>query len=137
MMLKNLWIKYKDILLYILFGAVTTGVNYLVYMPLYNGLGLSATLSNMIAWAVSVLVAFLTNKPFVFHSNDWSWGVTLPELWKFVACRIGSGVLETVFIALTVDVLSLDGNIMKLIISVAVVAINYVGSKLLFTHKEK
>lgn len=123
--------KYQDILSYLFFGVLTTSVNYVVYLPLYNWLGLSATVSNAIAWAVSVAFAFLTNKPFVFKSHDWSASVVLPELAKFIGTRVGSGFLETVIIFITVDLLAWDGNIMKLATSVLVVIINYVGSKLL------
>ena len=134
--IKSMLIKYKEILLYLIFGGLTTAVNLLVYYPLYNIAGLSGTVSNIIAWAVAVLFAFFTNKPFVFESHDWSKAVVLPEFAKFVGCRIGSGALETVFITVTVDLLMLNGNLMKVIISVAVVLINYVGSKLLFKKND-
>lgn len=134
--IKDLITKYYDILSYLFFGVLTTVVNFLIYYPCYNVLGLSAAVSNMIAWVGAVAFAFLTNKPFVFKSNDWSPAVTIPELIKFVGCRLGSGLLETGFMALTVDLLQWNGNIMKVIISVAVVILNYVGSKLLvFTKK--
>lgn len=128
--------KYWDILSYLFFGVLTTAVNFLVYTPLYHYLELSATVSNVIAWTVSVLFAFLTNKPFVFKSHDWSAGVVLPELGKFTACRVGSGLLETGFLALTVDVLQLNGLVMKVIASVFVVIANYAGSKLLVFRKK-
>ncbi len=128
--------KYYDVLAYLFFGVLTTAVNYLVYLPCYNLLGLSASFSNVIAWVAAVAFAYLTNKPFVFKSHDWSWRTVGPELARFVGCRVGSGALETAFIFLTVDVLSLNGNIMKLITSVLVVILNYVGSKLLVFRKK-
>ena len=85
----------------------------------------------MISWVVSVAFAFLTNKPFVFRSHDWSAKVVWPELVKFVGCRVGSGVMETVILFVTVDTLRWNGNIWKLVTSVLVVVVNYVGSKLL------
>ena len=127
----DLFRKYRDILSYLFFGVLTTLVNFLVYYPLTNLMGCNATVANVIAWAVSVAFAFLTNKPFVFRSYDWSANVVLPELGKFVGTRIGSGALETAMIFLLVDCLSLDGNIVKIAVSVLVVVINYVGSKLL------
>lgn len=133
--IKNLVHKHWDILSYLFFGGLTTVVNYIVYLPCYNWLGISAALSNVIAWVVAVAFAYLTNKPFVFRSHDWSWQTVGPELAKFVGCRVGSGLLETVVIFLTVDLLDFNGNIMKLILSVAVVILNYVGSKLLVFKK--
>ena len=86
--------KYWDVLSYLFFGVLTTVVNYLVYLPCYNLLGLSASVSNAIAWVVAVAFAYLTNKPWVFKSHDWSRQTVIPELTKFVGCRVGSGVLD-------------------------------------------
>lgn len=133
----ELFKRHWDIVTYLFFGGLTTLVNYVVYLPCYNLLGLSATGSNVIAWVLSVAFAFLTNKPFVFQSHDWSAPVLLPELGKFVGCRAGSGMLETAIILVTVDLLRWDGNWMKLIVSIVVVIGNYFGSKLLvFTKKQ-
>ena len=127
--------KYWDVLSYLFFGVLTTVVNYLVYLPCYNLLNLSASVSNAIAWVVAVAFAYLTNKPWVFKSHDWSRQTVIPELTKFVGCRVGSGVLETGIIFLTVDLLGWNGNIMKLVTSVLVVIFNYVASKLLVFNK--
>ena len=135
--MKNLIRKYWDVLSYLFFGGLTTVVNYLVYLPCYNLLGWPATVSNMVAWVFAVAFAFLTNKPFVFKSHDWSMKTVLPELSKFLGCRIGSGVLETLFLLVTVDLLHWNGNWMKLITSVLVVILNYFGSKLLVFNKQK
>ena len=127
--------KYWDILAYLFFGVLTTAVNYLVYLPCFNLLHLSASLSNIIAWVVAVAFAYLTNKPWVFRSHDWSRQTVIPELTKFVGCRVGSGALETGIIFVTVDLLSFNGNVMKLLTSVLVVILNYIGSKLLVFKK--
>ena len=127
--------RYKDILIYLVFGVLTTLVNYLVYLPCYNLLGVSASVSNVIAWAVAVVFAYLTNKPFVFRSHDWSGSVMIPELAKFVGSRVFSGFLETAIIFLTVDCMSWNGNAMKLCTSVLVVVLNYIASKLLVFRK--
>ncbi len=133
--LRGLIEKYYDIISYLFFGVLTTAVNYLVYMPLYNLSGLSASVSNVIAWVVAVAFAYLTNKPFVFKSHDWSAKTVIPELTKFVGCRVASGLSETAILLLTVDTLHWDGNIWKLITSVLVVVLNYIGSKLLVFKK--
>ena len=129
--------KYWDILSYLFFGGLTTVVNYLIYLPCYNLLHLSASVSNVIAWVVAVAFAYLTNKPFVFKSHDWSWKTVGPELAKFVGCRVGSGLLETAIIFLSVDFLLWNGNIWKLVTSVLVVILNYVGSKLFVFRNKK
>lgn len=127
--------KYYDILAYLFFGVLTTAINYIVYLPCYNLLHYSAAVSNVIAWVVAVAFAYLTNKPFVFKSHDWSAKTVVPELTKFVTCRIGSGVMETSIIFLTVDLLHWNGNVMKLITSVLVVIVNYAASKLVVFRK--
>ena len=134
--LRSIIVKYWDILTYLVFGVLTTVVNYAVYLPVYNFCGISAVVSNMIAWVVAVAFAFLTNKPFVFHSHDWSAQTVLPELTKFVSCRIASGALETVILFLSVDCMNWNGNIWKLVTQVLVIIINYVGSKLLVFRKK-
>lgn len=129
--------KYKSFLLYAFFGIITTVVNYAVYFPLYNFTGMSGTLSNAIAWIASVLVAFLTNKPFVFKSMDWSFHVVKTEFVRFVICRLGSMIIESGIILVTVDLLGMEGNIIKLVTSVFVIIANYAASKLLvFRNKQ-
>lgn len=132
--MKKIWElmkKHREVLVYLVFGVLTTVVNYLVYLPCYNLLKIPASVSNVISWACAVIFAYLTNKPFVFRSMDWSMKTVVPEFLKFVGCRVASGALETGILLLTVDVLHQDGNLWKLATSVLVVAANYVGSKLL------
>jgi len=132
----RIWIRdHYDICLYLVFGVLTTAVNYLVYLPCYNILQLSAAVSNVIAWIAAVVFAYLTNKPFVFRSHDWSAKTVVPELVKFVGSRILSGGLETLIIFVTVDCFLWNGNLMKLVTSVAVVILNYIASKLLVFRK--
>lgn len=135
--IKSLIQRYYGVLAYLIFGVLTTAVNYLVYLPCYNLLELSAAVSNVIAWVGAVAFAFLTNKPFVFRSHDWSLAVVWPELTKFVGCRIGSGLLETLIIFLAVDCMNWNGNLWKLLTSILVVILNYFGSKLLVFRKGK
>lgn len=134
--IRELVTKYWDIVSYLFFGVCTTIVNYLIYIPCYNFLEMSATVSNMIAWVVAVAFAYLTNKPFVFKSNDWSAKTVVPELTKFVGCRIGSGAAETLILFLAVDLMGWNGNIWKLVTQVMVVVLNYIGSKLLVFRKQ-
>lgn len=134
--IKSLIVQHWEVLSYLIFGVLTTVVNYLVYLPVYNILGLSAALSNAIAWVVAVAFAYLTNKPFVFKSHDWSAKTVIPELTKFVGCRIASGAAETLILLVTVDFLHWNGNIWKLVTSVLVVVMNYIGSKLVVFRKK-
>ena len=134
--LKNLLLRHYDILVYLVFGVLTTAVNYLVYLPCYNLLHLGSAVSNVIAWAAAVAFAYVTNKPFVFHSHDWSAKTVIPELTKFIGTRLGSGGLETLVLLIVVDILSMNGNLWKLLTSVLVVILNYIGSRLLVFRKQ-
>lgn len=133
---RSLWEKYRSILIYLIFGVLTTAVNYLVYIPCLKLLGLSASVSNVIAWCVAVLFAFLTNKPFVFESKDWSAKTVVPEFTKFVGTRVASGLMETVILMVAVDMLGWNGVIWKLVPNVIVVILNYIGSKLLVFRRK-
>lgn len=133
---KSLLLRYWDVLSYLIFGVLTTIVNYLIYLPAYNLLGFSAALSNAIAWVVAVAFAYLTNKPFVFKSHDWSSRTVIPELTKFVSCRLASGAAETLILLVSVDIMGWNGNIWKLVTQFLVLVMNYIGSKfLVFRNK--
>ena len=134
--IRSLLEKYWDIITYLIFGVLTTVVNYMVYLPAYNLLGLSASVSNVLSWVVAVAFAYLTNKPFVFKSHDWSRENVIPELTKFVSCRLASGAMETVILLVAVDMLGWNGNIWKLLTQVMVVVLNYVFSKLIVFRKK-
>ena len=133
--LKDLLTRYYDILVYLVFGVLTTLVNYIVYLPCFNLLDLSSSVSNVIAWAAAVAFAYVTNKPFVFRSHDWSKETVIPELTRFVGTRLGSGAMETLILFVFVDLFHMNGNLWKLLTSVLVVILNYVGSKLLVFKK--
>lgn len=122
-------LKHKEILIYVAFGVLTTAVNFGVFRLCRGFLNLSAASGNIAAWFIAVLFAFLTNKLFVFKSKRWSRKVIAPEFVKFVACRIGSGVMETVFLFITVDCINGNGTILKLIASGFVMVLNYISGK--------
>ena len=134
--IRDLIRKYWNILSYLFFGGLTTLVNYLIYFPLYYYCKLPASVSNAVAWIGAVIFAFLTNKPFVFGSHNWSKEVVLQEAGKFVGSRVFSGLVETGFIAMTVDYLKWHSLTMKVVASIGVIILNYIASRL-FVFKKK
>lgn len=134
--IRALVVKHWEVLSYLFFGVLTTVVNYVVFALAVQLLPVSATVGNVIAWVVAVAFAYLTNKPFVFRSHDWSAKTVVPELGKFLSCRIGSGVMETGIILVAVDILGGNKYLWKLLTNVLVVIVNYVGSKLLVFRKK-
>ena len=81
--------KHKDILLYLIFGVLTTLVNYGVYLPLYHYAGASAAVSNTLAWAAAVIFAFLCAA-----GGTWLFGVRLG--WLAVGAYMGMALDECV-----------------------------------------
>ena len=135
--MKALLEKYRDVITYLFFGVLTTAVDYLVSFVCHYGLGISPTVSTVIAWAAAVIFAYLTNKSWVFHSKDWSVKIILPEFAKFVGSRVLSGVLVTVSIKVTVEILGWNFPLMKIVTSVLNIILNYIASKLLVFTKKK
>ena len=142
--IKALFVKYYDILVYLVFGVMTTVVNYLIYLPCYNLLGLSSSVSNVIAWAVAVAFAYVTNKPFVFKSRSWSPGVVKKELASFIGARLLTFALEELGLFVAANLLHLgryaafgvDGIMLsKLVLNVLVIIGNYILSKWIIFKK--
>lgn len=157
--------KFKEILLYLVFGVLTTVVNLVVF-KCFEHLT-HVLIVNVIAWVVSVAFAFFTNKLFVFESKSWKGNVVVKEAVSFTGARLFSlGVEELgIFLMITVFKLTtvlghfatwcldltkivkitmpdflyekLDGTMMvKLILAVIVVIMNYVFSKLIIFKKK-
>lgn len=134
--LKKLILKHKDILLYIIFGVLTTVINIITYFLTYNILSIPNIPSTIIAWVVSVIFAFLTNKKYVFESTDWNKNTLIKEGWKFTSCRIGTGVLELIIMYVFVDLLKYNGLVFKVLTNVIVIILNYIASKLIIFKKK-
>ncbi len=122
-----LYIKWREYILYIFFGGLTTVVNFIFYFALKNAIGYLA--ANVVAWAASVLFAFVTNRIWVFNSKRRSIKAVFAEFIAFISSRLLSGGIETALLYIFVDLLAQSENIFKIIISVVVVILNYVFSK--------
>ena len=157
--MKNLFRKIKKLflklltpetLLYLIFGALTTVVNFVVFDRMNNALGEKYVLvSETVAFVVSVLFAFFTNKPFVFESKDWSLRTLAREIPTFFGGRILSFLIEAGLVlaardwfhagrwALCIGSLRINGlTVAKVPIAVIVVILNYLFSKLLVFKKQ-
>ncbi len=128
--LKALCLKYKELLLYLIFGVLTTVVNWVIYFPLVNLFSVHYQLANVIGWVAAVLFAFVTNKVFVFEKKDFSPAKVGKELLSFTLSRVVSLLSEMAVMFLFVDLIPLGENIAKVIAAVLVVVLNYVFSKL-------
>ena len=119
----------KELIMYLIFGCLTTIINIVSYYVLYNIFNILNVASTAIAWTISVIFAFITNKIYVFESNSFDKNIILKELGLFLIYRIFSGVLDIVIMHTTVDILKLDSTICKLATNVIVIIINYILSK--------
>lgn len=122
--------KKKSLVRYTLFGCITVAVDWFIYFAMYEWMDQSATVSNVVSWFGAVLAAFLSNKPYVFDSHDWSGKVVVPEFTKFLSGRFGALVLQTGLMALTVDYLNWDSSLMKVLTTILVVLVNLIVSYL-------
>lgn len=134
--IKELIIKYKFIILYGIFGVLTTVINIGVYGVLYSGLGVSNVISNVIAWIISVLFAFITNKLWVFESKSFNFKLFVKELGSFTVCRVATGVLDLVIMFVGVDLLKGPAIILKIASNIIVIILNYVMSKIFVFRKK-
>ena len=135
--LKQLYTKYKSIILYMVFGAGTTMVNIVTYYVMYDLLSAPNVPSDIAAWITSVLFAFVTNRWYVFEQTDNSVRRLARDFVSFVGCRLATGVMDVAIMYLSVDVMGWNGLVWKLISNAIVVILNYIASKYFIFKKEK
>ena len=142
-MIKTLFIKYKELITYVIFGVLTTLVNFFAFWIFTKIFGEDLYLvNNAIAWVVGVVFAYITNKLFVFESKSWDLKVITKEITGFLGARIFSFLVEEGGMFLFVSVLGLGEKsltllgftitgqfIVKILLAVIVVILNYVFSK--------
>ncbi len=147
--LKGLFLKYKEIIMYLIFGVLTTLVSWgsyalfeIIFGTFIRGSIVLSSVANVLSWIVAVLFAFITNKLWVFESKSFNSNVLIKELTTFVGSRLATGVLEWVgvpllmLIGLNQSIFGIEGMLAKVVVSVIVVILNYILSKL-FVFKNK
>lgn len=155
--LRTLFEKYREIIAYLFWGIMTTLVSWLTF-ALFSlmlggvtaqlrmfGLTVSAAVlaANILSWICAVLFAFVTNKLWVFDSKSWAARVVWPELLKFLSARAATGIFEIAAVPLLAaagldqTVFGVEGMLAKAIVTVVVVILNYVFSKLIVFRGKK
>lgn len=138
--------KYWEIITYIFWGGMSTIVSwgsYSIFVHIFGEWESKVAVANVLSWLCAVVFAFFTNKLWVFNSKSWSLKVLLPEAAKFLSARITTGVFEIVAVPLLVAIglnqmiFGIDGMVAKVLVSVVVVVLNYVFSKLFIFKKSK
>lgn len=145
----RIFTRYKEIITYIFFGVLTTLVSWVSYALFANVCHLSVFFSNLFSWILAVSFAFVTNKLWVFRSVSWNPKTVFKEIVTFLSSRIATGVIEIVSVPLLVKIgadalftsllqkmhlgfgfLMTEGLCSKILISVVVIILNYILSKL-------
>lgn len=133
--MKYVFFKYRHLILYGVFGVLTTVINIGVYWLFYSVIGISNVFSNILAWIFAVLFAFVTNKIWVFESKNRGIRFVFKELWKFMIARISTGLIDLLIMFVGVDVLSGPATLLKICANIIVIVMNYVLSKLFVFKK--
>lgn len=147
---KRMFTKHKEIIMYLIFGVLTTIVSwgsYAIYESVFKAsivdVGVLVSVANVLSWVTAVLFAYITNKIFVFESKTFKPTVLFKEIGLFVGSRLISGVVEwvgvplLVWIGLNQTIFNVEGMVAKVLVSVIVVILNYILSKLIVFKKEK
>ena len=104
-MIKKLWDRFHEFIMYMIFGVGTTVVSWLSFaiftkiVPTFTIWGITVdhtTSANVLSWICAVIFAYITNKLWVFESKSWKPSVAFKEFWLFVSSRLLTGVIEWV-----------------------------------------
>ena len=142
--IKALCTRYREQLLYLIFGGLTTLVDWVVSFLLYHvwdqAIDAHAFVihgANVIAWVAAVLFAFVTNRKWVFQSTQRGVAAILGELCAFAGGRVLTLLLQEVIMGVFCTWLGLNEYLFKIIAAVLVVILNYFISKLLVFRKTR
>lgn len=127
--------KNKEIIMYLIFGVLTTIVNILTYTISTRLFHIDVYSSNVIAWLLSVLFAYLTNRKYVFNSNAKTFKEISKEVFSFYICRVATFLIDMLMMYLMVDMMKIDDLISKIVVNVVVIILNYIFSKLIIFKK--
>lgn len=134
--IKELFIKYKEIINYLIFGVLTTIVSLATkYLLLFTILdaknGFELQIAVTFSWIVACTFAYITNRIWVFESKSKQ---ILKEAIKFYMSRLVTLGLEMLIMFIFVTLLGLNSNtwviVWTIVAQVVIIIGNYVLSKL-------
>lgn len=138
-MIKNMYIKYKEIINYLIFGVLTTVVSlatyYLLVFTILNPDNpIELQIANIISWITCVTFAYVTNRKYVFDSKEKN---ILKEMIKFYSARLLVLPIDMGFMYIFVSKLHYNDKIIKIIVQIIIIITNYILSKLLVFKENK
>ena len=142
--IKELYLKYKEVINYLIFGVLTTivslAVKYLLLFTIFDASNaIELQVAVIISWIAACLFAYITNRIWVFESKSKE---IIKEIVKFFAARLSTLGLEMLIMFIFVTALGLNSDIWvivwTLVSQVLVIIGNYILSKLIvFKNKKK
>ncbi len=120
----------RETITYAVAGVMTTVVNFLAYHLFCNVMNIPNLVANAIAWVIAVAFAYVVNARWVFLERFEGWKKEWERIVKFTGARVVTFFVEEAGMFLLVDVLHGPNLIMKAIVAVLVIILNYVFSKL-------
>ena len=138
--IKELLIKYEEVIRYLIIGVLTTVVSLATYYILTltvldPKVSIQLQITNIISWIVSVTFAYFTNRKYVFKLKEKK---NIKEASKFYLSRLSTLLLDMLLMQIFVIRLKFNDKIIKLIVQFVVIVLNYVLSKfLVFKSKVK
>jgi putative flippase GtrA len=121
--------KYREILLYLIFGILTVVFNTVIYLALSSVL--EDIIANTIAFIIAVQFAYLTNTKFVFNQSS-----TKDNFLKFWGMRIGTLLIDNggMWILLY---LGINKLLAKCFVNIVIIVLNYIFSKFIIFRNER
>lgn len=135
--ISNFYREHLEGMRYLVCGALATVVNIAVYAVFFYLCNLDNALSNIIAWIVAAIFAYITNKFIVFDSKVDSNKKLLREIVSFFGCRLFTLVVDEAIMIITVDKFGLNGVLMKVVANIVVIILNFILSKLIIFKKDE
>ncbi|MEG0794595.1 MAG: GtrA family protein [Bacilli bacterium] len=134
--IKELFIKYREIITYIFVGGTTTIVSIATFYLFTYPLQLDYMTSTILSWIIAVIYAYITNKMVVFQTKTKSVKEISKEFTSFVGCRILTLFIEMFIMWLLVSVIRIDKGMSKIVVQFIIFILNYVFSKILVFRKK-
>lgn len=137
--INKLYLKYKEIINYFIFGILTTIVSLLTYYILVFTIlnpnnAIELQMANIISWITCVTFAYITNRKYVFNSKDKK---ITKEIIKFYSSRLTTLFLDMMIMYIFVTKLQFNDKIIKVIVQILIIILNYILSKILVFKKIK
>lgn len=128
--------KHQEGMRYLVFGALTTVVNIITYTIfstiILKGIEnetLKVNIGEIIAFIISVIFAYITNKLYVFDSKTTGFKDLAREISSFFTCRIFTEIISILMMNAAVW-LNINDILMKIISNIVVIILNFVFSKI-------